>query len=439
MYLALAALPLFGLGQFLMRGDPQTWGGAQKYLALYLFSSLSLLVTTSFLGLRRYLRQRQVEMPGDVTIAWLVGGLVIIASILGIAYLAPVPGRMLSSLELPAFLDSPQSLEASKYGWGDEAAEKTSPGAATTPNEDDQEGKDIESVRPQEGRRPETRATARATKAPPENSLVVRSPAEKSPAVKSLAEKSLAVKSLAVKSLAVKSLAVKSPAVKSPLVRSPLVRSPAVKSPAVKSPLVRSLAVKSPAVKSPLVRSLAVKSPAVKSPLVKRRAMTRSSNSLRSKATSKTPLQRRANLTKKDLRKPLIESRNLNARMHRKPARMLSNPSNNRPLAATRRPRAERANRNRVLGKRLPRRFRPSQAFSATWSCSCCSSSWQPFCGSTAMRSRGGGGNCSVASRPIRRTNGNNSNYSRNPVHRRDRFHPSAIRSGRRMTLAGLS
>jgi hypothetical protein len=154
MYLALAALPLFGLGQFLMRGDPQTWGGAQKYLALYLFSSLSLLVTTSFLGLRRYLRQRQVEMPGDVTIAWLVGGLVIIASILGVAYLAPVPGQMLSSLELPAFLDSPQPLGASKYGWGDEAAEQTSPDAATTPNEDEPEGKDIQSVRPQEGAPP---------------------------------------------------------------------------------------------------------------------------------------------------------------------------------------------------------------------------------------------------------------------------------------------
>ena len=42
MYLALAALPLFGLGQFFLRGDPDTWARAQKLLAFYLFASLSL-------------------------------------------------------------------------------------------------------------------------------------------------------------------------------------------------------------------------------------------------------------------------------------------------------------------------------------------------------------------------------------------------------------
>ena len=50
---ALAALPLFGLGQFFLRGDPDTWARAQKLLAFYLFASLSLLVTTSFLGLAK--------------------------------------------------------------------------------------------------------------------------------------------------------------------------------------------------------------------------------------------------------------------------------------------------------------------------------------------------------------------------------------------------
>ncbi len=79
MYLALAALPLFGLGQFFLRNDADTWNHAQRLLAFYLFSSLSLLVTTSFLGLRRYLRQRRVDMPVDVSIAWLFGGLAMIA------------------------------------------------------------------------------------------------------------------------------------------------------------------------------------------------------------------------------------------------------------------------------------------------------------------------------------------------------------------------
>lgn len=132
LYLALAALPMFGLGQFLLRSDPETWSRAQKLLAFYLFSSLSLLVTTSFLGLRRYLRQRKVEMPADVSVAWIGGGLALIGVILFIAFLAPVPGQMLASIELPTFLDSPGDTVASKSGWGDDGADKKTDGAATT-------------------------------------------------------------------------------------------------------------------------------------------------------------------------------------------------------------------------------------------------------------------------------------------------------------------
>ena len=127
LYLAFGALPLFGIGQFLMRGDMTTWGTAQKYLALYLFSSLSLLVTTSFLGLRRYLRQRQVDMPHDVTVAWIAGGLVSIGLILGLAYLAPMPGQTLASIEMPEFFKSADDLSASRAGWGNEGANQSKP------------------------------------------------------------------------------------------------------------------------------------------------------------------------------------------------------------------------------------------------------------------------------------------------------------------------
>jgi hypothetical protein len=118
MYLALAALPLFGLGQFFLRTDAGTWSRAQLLLACYLFSALSLLVTTSFLGLRRYLRQRQVEMPGDVSVAWLGGGLAMIAAVLFIAHVAPLPVLALNPFELPEFLDSPPGGEASRVGGG---------------------------------------------------------------------------------------------------------------------------------------------------------------------------------------------------------------------------------------------------------------------------------------------------------------------------------
>ncbi|WP_145174937.1 DUF4129 domain-containing protein [Rubripirellula lacrimiformis] len=146
MYLALAALPLFGLGQFFLRSDPETWARAQKLLAFYLFASLSLLVTTSFLGLRRYLRQRKVEMPADVTVAWLAGGVAMIALILFIAFMAPVPGRLIASIELPEFLDSPDDTVASKSGWGDEAADKTSENAASTSGDPDAAEKEVQDI-----------------------------------------------------------------------------------------------------------------------------------------------------------------------------------------------------------------------------------------------------------------------------------------------------
>ncbi|TWU49146.1 hypothetical protein Poly59_37600 [Rubripirellula reticaptiva] len=146
MYLAMGALPLFGLGQFFLREDPATWDRAQKLLAFYLFASLSLLVTTSFLGLRRYLRQRKVEMPADVSVAWLAGGLALVALILFIAFMAPVPGELLASFELPKFLDSPGDTVASKSGSGEDAADKTSEGAATTSEDKNSADKEVEDI-----------------------------------------------------------------------------------------------------------------------------------------------------------------------------------------------------------------------------------------------------------------------------------------------------
>ncbi len=154
MYLAFAALPLFGLGQFFLRNDPDTWARAQALLAFYLFSSLSLLVTTSFLGLRRYLRQRHVEMPGDVTVAWLAGGLAMIAAVLLVARLAPLPGKALASFELPEFLDSPGDTEASRGGWGEEGADQGNPDAPMTLSDPQADEKEVQGMTSQEGAEP---------------------------------------------------------------------------------------------------------------------------------------------------------------------------------------------------------------------------------------------------------------------------------------------
>ena len=166
MYLAIAALPLFGLGQFLLRSDSATWSSAQKYLALYLFSSLSLLVTTSFLGLRRYLRQRKIDMPGDVTVAWLAGGLVMIGAILSVAYLAPMPGQLLASIKMPEFLTAPKDLQSSSKGWGNEGANQSSPDSNSTDKDPNQKDKQTQGIKQQKGAPPGPTQSGEGKKGP---------------------------------------------------------------------------------------------------------------------------------------------------------------------------------------------------------------------------------------------------------------------------------
>jgi Domain of unknown function (DUF4129) len=91
-YFSLAALPIFGIGQmFIPSGDTESRGYGFSLLALYVASALGLLLTTSFLGLRRYLRQRKLQMPAAMTRAWLVTGTVIALALLALALLLPQP------------------------------------------------------------------------------------------------------------------------------------------------------------------------------------------------------------------------------------------------------------------------------------------------------------------------------------------------------------
>ena len=56
-YFSLAALPIFGIGQaFIPRSESATRDGAFRLLWVYVAAGIGLLLTTSFLGLRRYLR-----------------------------------------------------------------------------------------------------------------------------------------------------------------------------------------------------------------------------------------------------------------------------------------------------------------------------------------------------------------------------------------------
>jgi hypothetical protein len=91
-YFSLAALPLFGLGQTLI---PPEAAERRRYafwlMGAYVASGLGLMLTTTFLGLRRYLRQRKLRMPLAMTGVWLTMGGALIVVLLALGAFLPRP------------------------------------------------------------------------------------------------------------------------------------------------------------------------------------------------------------------------------------------------------------------------------------------------------------------------------------------------------------
>lgn len=80
-YFGLAAIPLFGLGQMLLPAHAR--GVSFLLLCIYVASALALLMTTSFLQMRRYLIQRRLPFTDQMASVWLgAGGMMIIALML---------------------------------------------------------------------------------------------------------------------------------------------------------------------------------------------------------------------------------------------------------------------------------------------------------------------------------------------------------------------
>lgn len=114
-YYSLAALPIFGLGQMLLpAGDTAARHRGFVHLFCYLAAALGLLVTTSFLGLRRYLRQRYVVMPAKIALGWIQYGVVAGVVILCAALLLPRPGAGEAWVSLRYHVDY-QLRRASQY------------------------------------------------------------------------------------------------------------------------------------------------------------------------------------------------------------------------------------------------------------------------------------------------------------------------------------
>ena len=141
-YFSLVALPLFGLGQ---RFIPPTAAARRLYAfqltCVYCAAALGLLLTTSFLGLRRYLRQRRLQMPAAMAGSWLVIGCAMIVGLLGVAALLPRPGAEYAAAKLPTVIRSPDQ-KASPHGVGDRAAEEGAKGAPPGSRKPEEPGKD---------------------------------------------------------------------------------------------------------------------------------------------------------------------------------------------------------------------------------------------------------------------------------------------------------
>lgn len=89
---SLAALPLFGLGQSqIPLGEVERRRYCFQLLVVYVGSGLGLLLTTSYLGMRAYLRQRKVTMPLGITAVWLAFGAGLIGAVLLVSDLLPRP------------------------------------------------------------------------------------------------------------------------------------------------------------------------------------------------------------------------------------------------------------------------------------------------------------------------------------------------------------
>lgn len=115
LYFSLGALPLFGVGQHFV---PVTDVGRRRYvfflLLVYVASALALLVTTSFLNLRRYLRQRRIEMPLPIAGTWVGVGAVLIVIVMMVAMLIPRPGAEVAISQVPWQAGSPGGMSASR-------------------------------------------------------------------------------------------------------------------------------------------------------------------------------------------------------------------------------------------------------------------------------------------------------------------------------------
>jgi len=142
-YFSLAALPLFGIGGWFVT-DPTARAAAFSLLVVYVACGMGLLLATSFLGLRRYLRQRRLQMPMEMTTTWILVGIAMVFATLIVATILPRPRREQSLSVVPSAMRSAFS-RVSRFAMGndgmrDDAAKNVATTDAKQNQETDRQG-----------------------------------------------------------------------------------------------------------------------------------------------------------------------------------------------------------------------------------------------------------------------------------------------------------
>jgi phosphatidylglycerophosphate synthase len=129
-YFSLGALPLFGLGQLALPAEAEAARfRAFLFLWTYLAAALGLLLITSFLGLRRYLRQRHLVMPPLVVRSWMVVGSALTLIVLfGSLWLPRPEGADTLANLLTRIRPSPSQTAPHAWSSGDAAERGGQPG-----------------------------------------------------------------------------------------------------------------------------------------------------------------------------------------------------------------------------------------------------------------------------------------------------------------------
>ena len=197
--------------------------------------------STSFLGLRRYLRQRRLEMPAAMAGVWLTTGAVLIVALLFVTCALAAAECGVRHPRLPIMADS-EEHDTSKLAVGKEGVEDKTPNGPwprscpedQKPDDDGHDAKDPAAT---------TRTSSRATihpaarpprsKRPAKRSRVTENRAKRTPERVNPASRIQANPIRARQRVQNLSRAVQSPATQSQAIRKRTIKNPAIRRPAI--------------------------------------------------------------------------------------------------------------------------------------------------------------------------------------------------------------